>query len=35
VQQAHPEYFTLKILGGKIFARLLERRKEQRHVTVP
>jgi hypothetical protein len=35
VRQGDPSLFTLKVLGGELLARLLERRKEQRYFTVP
>jgi hypothetical protein len=35
VAQGDPSAFTLKVLGGKRLARLLERAKEQRYYTVP
>ncbi len=35
VRQGQPEHFTLKVLGGALLARLLERRKEQHYFTVP
>jgi Domain of unknown function (DUF3883) len=35
VRQGQPERFTLKVLGGEVLRRLLERRKEQHYFTVP
>jgi hypothetical protein len=35
IRQGDPALFTLKVLGGELLARLLERAKEQRYFTVP
>jgi hypothetical protein len=35
VRQGDPSLFALKVLGGDLLARLLERSKEQRYFTVP